>query len=209
MKIQLLKLILTPVLALTLLAMCSTAFAQGTATGPFTAAIVTPGPEATFGDLLNPIPIDLDVNGLPWFKSITDPNGVVTDPFGELMSLTETIENVGTEPWFDWHEHIAPNAAGVPSSTWFSVKLSINGSPIGFVPTGLNTADLWLDTFSQPVLPGDIFVIEKEVVVFPVPPPTTGPILRLTEYPTPEPASLGLMGIGSLVVMGRRRADKF
>lgn len=198
--------ILTPVLAVALLTMCDTALAQGTATGPFTGVIVTPGPEALFGDAVNPFPIDLDPNGLPWIKSVTDPNGLITDPAGELLTMVETILNVGTEPWTDWHEHIFPNAAGLPDSTWFSVKLSINGSTIGFNDMGLGTQDLWLDTFSQPVLPGDIFVIQKEVVVFPVPPPTTGPILRLAEYPTPEPASLGLMGIGSLLVLARRRS---
>ncbi len=204
MKSSLSRLILTPALTLALLAMCNTTFAQGTATGPFTSHIVDPGPIVFIGDPVNPIPIDLDPNGLPWFKSITDPNAVVTGP--GLLSMVETIQNVGNEPWFDWHEHILPNAAGVTSSTWFSVKLSINGSPIGFVPTGLGTADLWLDTFSLPVLPGDILVIEKEVEVFPLTPGSSGPILRIQEYPTPEPASAALIGLGSIALLSKRRS---
>lgn len=206
MNAKLSKLILAPILAVALFAMCNTVSAQGTATGPFTGHIVDPGPIVLIGDPVNPIPIDLDPNGLPWSKSITDPNFVITNPAGELLIMIETIRNVGTEPWLDWHEHILPNAAGVSSSTWFSVKLSINGSPIGFSSLGLGTSDLWLDTFSQQVLPGDILVITKEVEVFPLGPGTSGPILRLQEYPTPEPASAALMGIGSLLILARRRA---
>ncbi len=207
MNTSLSKRILIPVLAVVFLSMSNTAFAQGTATGPFTGHTVDPGPIVLIGDPASPIPIDLDPLGSPWLKSITDPSGVVTNPAGELLVMIETIQNVGTEPWLDWHEHILPNAAGVSSSTWFSVKLSINGSLIGFTPTGLGTADLWLDNFSLPVLPGDVLVIEKEVEVFPLLPGTAGPILRIQEYPTPEPASAALMGLGSLLLMARRKGN--
>ncbi len=205
MKCSITKLLLAPVFTLTLLMMCNNTLAQGTATGPFTSHFVDPGPIVLIGDPASPIPIDLDPTGPPWFKSITDPSGVITAP--SLLTMIETIQNVGTEPWLDWHEHILPNAAGVTSpSTWFSVKLSINGNPIGFNSIGLGTGDLWLDTFSQPVLPGDILVVEKEVEAFPLPPGSTGPILRIAEYPTPEPASLALLSLGSLSVLGRRKA---
>lgn len=200
------RLVLAPVLALALFALCNTALAQGTATGPFTSHIVDPGPIVLIGDPAGPIPIDLDPTGPPWFKSITDPNNVILNPAGELLTMVETIQNVGTEPWYDWHEFIFPNAAGVPSpSSWISVKLSINGTPIGFTPTGLGTVSLDLDNFSQPVLPGDIFVIEKEVEVFPLLPGNSDPLLRIQEYPTPEPASLALLSLGSLSVLRRRK----
>ena len=195
---------LIPILTLALLITCSPAWAQGTATSPFTAAEVEPGPIVFIGSPTDPIPIDLDPFGGPWSKSITDPNNLITVP--TLLPMVETIINVGTEPWLDWHEHILPNAAGVTSpSTWFSVKLSVNGVPIGFSSAGLGTQDLWLDTFSQPVLPGDILTIEKEVEAFPLSAGTGGPILRLQEYPTPEPASAALIATGSLVLLGTRR----
>lgn len=207
MNASLSRFILTPVLAVALFTMCNTALAQGTATGPFTAGFVTPGPEVLIGDPNNPIPIDLDPNGLPWSKSITDPNGLVTDPAGELLDMIEFIENVGTESWGDWHEHIAPNGAGLPDSTWISVDLLVNGSSITFNALGLGTPNLWLDTFSQPVLPGDILEIRKVVEVFPVVPTNSGPILRIEEYPTPipEPGSLVLAAVSSLVLIGMRR----
>lgn len=198
-----------PILTLTLLIMSSPVWAQGTATSPFTAHEVEPGPIVYVGgplDSINgpdPIPIDLDPTGGPWSKSITDPDFLITTP--TILQMVETIINVGDEPWFDWHEHILPNAAGVPSSsTWVSVKLFVNGTPITFASGGLGTQDLWVDTFSQPVLPGDILTVEKEVEAFPLPFPTGDPILRLQEYPTPEPASAALIGLGGLALLKRR-----
>lgn len=195
---------LRPAVLLTLIVFSGQAYAQGTATGPFTSHIVDPGPIVLIGDPASPIPIDLDPTGPPWFKSITDPNAVITVP--TLLTMIETIENVGTEPWYDWHEHILPNAAGVSSpSTWVSVKLSVNGVPIGFSSGGLGTGDLWVDSFSQPVLPGDVLVVEKEVEAFPLTSGTSGPILRIQEYPTPEPASLALLGVSTVLVLGKRK----
>ena len=204
MNAKLSKLILTPVLAVALLAMCNTALAQGTATGPFTSHIVTPGPEVLIGDPANPMPIDLDPTGAPWTKSIIDPNGLITAG-GGLLDIVETIQNVGTEPWLDWHEHIEPALPGITTSIWLSVNLSINGNPIGFNALGVGTPDLWLDTFSQPVLPGDILVVQKvaDVPGFGTVIPA-GPFLRISEYPTPEPVSAALLGLGSLLVLGRR-----
>ncbi len=198
------QIVLTPVLAIALLATSTTVWAQGTATSPFTIHEVEPGPIVFIGDPSSPIPIDLDPTGGPWSKSIVDPNFVVTAP--GLLTMVETIQNVGNEPWFDWHEHILPNAAGAGGiSTWFRVKLSVNGTPIGFASGGLGTGDLWLDTFSQPVLPGDILTVTKEVEVFPLTAGTAGPILRIQEYPTPEPASAALIAVGSLALLGKSR----
>ena len=183
----------------------TTAWAQGTATSPFTIHEVEPGPIVFIGDPSAPIPIDLDPTGGPWSKSIIDPNAVVTAP--GLLTMIETIENAGDEPWYDWHEHILPNAVGAGGvSIWFSVKLSVNGTPITFASGGLGTGDLWLDTFSQPVLPGDILTVTKEVEVFPLTDGSAGPILRIQEYPTPEPASAALIAVGSLALLGRRKA---
>ena len=204
MNASLTRLMPAPILALALFTMSNTALAQGTATGPFTGAIVTPGPEVLIGDVTNPFPIDLDPTGSPWFKSITDPNGLITT--ATPLDLIETIINVGTEPWFDWHQEIFPNAAGVPNSTWLGVNLLINGSAITFNAVGLGTSTLWLDTFSQPVMPGDVLVIQNVVEVFPVPPPTSGPILRMQQYPTPEPASAALIALGTLTLLGKRRS---
>jgi len=200
MNASLTRLLLAPVFTLALMMMCNSAFAQGTATGPITSHIVDPGPIVVIGDLTSPIPIDLDPFGQPWTKNISDPNGNIIS--GGPLVLDETIINVGNEPWLDWHEHILPDATGIVPGIWTLVDLTINGNPITFNAVGLNTPDLWLDTFSQPVLPGDVLNIRKIIDA------TPGPaLLQMTiqEYPTPEPASAALMGMGSLLVMARRR----
>ena len=53
------------------------------------------------------------------------------------------------------------------------------------------------------MLPGDILLIKKKANVAPL---GKGGSLRIEEYPTPEPASAALMGIGSLLLMARRKA---
>ncbi len=190
-----------PILAVAVFSMCSAAFAQGTATGPVTTHTVDNGPIVLIGDPTNPFSIDLDPNGPPWTKNIIDPNLLMIN--GGILDIVETIINVGTEPWLDWHEHILPDATGVVPGIWVNVNMSINGNPIGFNAVGLNTANLWLDTFTQQVLPGDILEIHKQLDASPTPALFT---LRIEEYPTPEPASAALLGIGSLLVLARRRA---
>lgn len=193
--------LICPILALAVFSMCSAAFAQGTATGPNTIHNVDPGPIVVIGDFNNPFPIDLDANGQPWTKHIDDPNLLMIN--GGPLDIVETIINVGTEPWFDWHEHILPDPTGIVPGVWTNVSLTVNGNLILFNPTGLNSPDLWLDNFSQPVLPGDILQIRKQVDTF-----ATSALFTMTieEYPTPEPASAALVGLGSLLVLCRRRA---
>jgi hypothetical protein len=204
MYAKLLHNLISPIVAITVIAIGSVAFGQGTATGPFSSHVIT----GTFVEIDAgggvPFPIDLDPGGLPWTKDIIDPFGTFLP--GGVLTIRETIVNVGNEPWFDWHEHILPDAVGAIPGVWTSVNLLINGGPIAFLPTGLGTADLWLDNFSQPVLPGDILTVNKEVQVF----ASTGgvpgaPLLTIEEYPTPEPASAALLSLGSLLVLGRRK----
>lgn len=194
--------------ALAILTLClftSQVFAQGTATGPNTTHQVDPGPVVVIGDPTNPFPIDLDPTGPPWTKTIVDPNQLILN--GGLLTVDETIINVGNEPWLDWHEHILPDPFGVVPGIWLNVNMLINGNPIGFNVIGLGTPDLWLDTFTQPVLPGDVLSIRKVMEVTPgIPGTFTQPII-IEEYPTPEPASAALISLGSLMLLARRKSE--
>lgn len=190
----------------TILIFATSALAQGTATGPSTFHYADPGGFVYIGgtgDTVNgpaPYPIDLDVSGPPWRKAI------LSDPVAGFgagnLTFIETIQNIGTEPWYDWHEEVLPVAVG---AAWLGVNsLSVNGSPITFNQT-ITGSNLTIDGFSQPVLPGEVMVIEKELL-------TTanlvGPDQKLVdvlEYPTPEPGSAVLMGMGALLVLRRFR----
>ncbi len=185
-------------------------FAQGTASGPATSHPVQPGPIVLVGDPNNPQPIDLDPNGPPWSKGIFDPNIILAT--GGPLDIVETIVNVGTEAWGDWHEEILAPPAGLPPAIWNSVtSMEVNGNPITFSTMGLGTQELWLDNFSQPVLPGDVLVIRKQAEVFPNSAGATGtPLIRMIEFPTPVPEPttllLGLVGLGVMMTRASQRS---
>jgi hypothetical protein len=194
-------------LGVALYAATSPAFAQGVAGGLFTNHIVDPGPVVNIGNPAAPIPIDLDPLGPPWNKSIGDPKDEVVGVVP--VDIVESIVNVGTEAWGDWHEILLPPPSGLPPSTWNGViSLSVNGNPIGFTATGLGTQTLNLFGFSQPVLPGDVFVIHKQALVDGAIDAMGGPLIRMQQYPTPwvpEPTSLALAGVGGLALALMRR----
>lgn len=204
MYLQLVGKMMVSIVAVALLAFSSNAQAQGTANGPNTTHIVQPGPGVLIGTPNNPFPIDLDPVGPPWTKTISDPNQFLW-PNGGLLNLNESIINVGTEPWFDWHEHILPDFTGALPGVWVNVQMSVNGNPITFNAIGLNTPNLWLDTFSQPVLPGDILNVRKVIDVLPANAAIPPQPIVIEEYPTPEPASAALVGLGATALLFRRR----
>lgn len=190
------------------LAFTTAAMAQGTASGPSTVHIADNSGVAYAGgplDLVNgpaPYPIDLDASGPPWRKAIkSDP---LTGYIGTgSFTMIETVQNVGTEPWYDWHELLL-NSGGL-GVVWDTVtQITVNGVPITFNETIVGN-DLTVDGFSQPVLPGDIFVIQKDLITTSniVAPDQT--MFQMLEYPTPEPASAAVIGVGSMVLLAKRR----
>ncbi len=189
-----------------LCAITNSAFAQGVAGVVVTNHIVQPGPQIIIGNAATPIPIDLDPTGAPWFKNVSDPQFNAPGP--SIVDLYETIINVGTEAWGDWHEILLPAPAGLAPHTWTSVVgLSVNGNPIGFTATGLTTQTLNLFNFSQPVQPGDIFSIHKQLSVSGTA-GVSGAFLRIQEYPTPsvpEPGCLTLVAMAMSGLALRRR----
>ena len=192
----------------------SLTLAQGTAGSPSTVHTIEASTNTVWiggpNDTINgpgPFPIDLDVSGGPWRKQIwSDP---VSGYGGGTLLVRETIVNAGTEPWTDWHETLVNN--GSHSGPWANViDLRINGTSITFNPTisGGGT-QLDLDTFSQPVLPGQVLEIDKEIG--PMSALFVGPntlVNSLLEYPTatiiPEPATALLSVLGLFSIMGLR-----
>lgn len=198
MSILIRRLIQAQILMLSLCIFCGVTMAQGTASGPTTFHDVTPGPFVSVG----PQGIDLDANGPPWTKYIFDDDGNLNR--SSTLSIRERIINIGNEPWHDWHEHIIPGPTGA-FGRWTEVQLLINGAPILFNTGGIGTADLTLDGFSQSVLPGDTLTINKSLRITDYVQTPGAPVVLIQEYPTPEPASLGLIGLGSLVLLKRRK----
>ena len=191
----------------TCLLVSATASAQGTATGPTTTHEYTATGQVWIGgpnDAINgpnPYPIDLDVNGTPWIKQVYTPSS--GNFFGGGMSLHETIVNAGTEPWWDWHEKVNSFAIGAGFNL-NQITMSINGQPITF-NSGFSGGFLTLDSFSQPVLPGDVLQIDKSLITTDNVVGSNTLLVTIEQFPTPEPASLALLGLGALAVLRYRR----
>jgi hypothetical protein len=193
---------LFPMLIVAWIAMCNSAMAQGTASGPSTTHEVESGPIVLIGDPNNPgspMPIDADPNGLPWVKGFFDPKAWAAG--NVTVDIIETIENVGTESWSDWHEEIIGDPASANGASFWSsvVDLKVNGIPMtSFTVLGLGTKVLTLDNFVPLVQPGDVLEIHKQVEVFNVAGETQAPLVRMFQYPSiaiPEPGSFALLAL--------------
>lgn len=202
----------TLAIVLILSAMGNTASAQGgTANGPFTVHEVEAGPIVNIGDPNNPgdpMPIDADPNGLPWTKGFFDP--IAWAAGNVTVDVIETIRNVGTEAWSDWHEEIIGDPLSANGASFWSnvVDLKVNGTSMtSFTTVGVGSKILTLDNFSPLVLPGDVLEIHKQVDVFNLAGDTQAPLVRMFQYPSiaiPEPATCLLMVLGLTAAVLRR-----
>jgi len=147
-----------------------------------------------------PYPIDLDVSGPPWRKAI------LSDPvagFGSGgLTFIETVLNAGDEPWYDWHEDVISVEVG---AAWAGVtSVTIDGNPITFNET-ITGGNITIDGFSSPVLPGEVMVIEKQLYTTANIVGPDKPLVNVLEYPTPEPGSAALLGLGAVALVRRAR----
>jgi len=175
---------------------------------------VFPGPNPpvgwTVGSPTAPIPVVRDPLGPPWGKSFTGPNG---GPFGHpalgpALPVQEFLVVGGNLSWSDWHEDvIGIDASGAPDPGWVWVNPAflVGGLPApGLTITGAGTNSL--SFYFNPLPPGTPIVIRKQLVYNGLPGTAFIGTLAIHEYPTPEPTTLSLLGIGWAVLLtGRRR----
>ncbi len=165
------------------------------------------------GGSAGPIPVVLDPAGPMWGKSFTGPNGgpflyPPTSPSNPPLNVSEMLQVAGNLPWTDWHEEvIGIDVAGAPDFgwSWANPFILVNGQPAtGLSITGVGTNTL--SFFFDPVAPGSIVQIRKELVYTGNPGAVFAGTLAVHEYPTgvPEPATLGLLGVAALCVLRRR-----
>jgi PEP-CTERM motif len=209
------RLIVNSVIAAALFTICNSALAQGTASGPSTTHEVESGPIVLIGDPNNPgspMPIDADPNGLPWTKGFFDPKAWAAG--NVTVDVIETIENVGTESWSDWHEVIIGDPLSANGMSFWSnvLDLKVNGTSMtSFTVVGLGSKVLTLDNFSPLVQPGDVLEIHKQIEVFNVAGETQAPLVRMFQYPSiavPEPSGVLLLGSTLMGLATRRRRKR-
>ena len=154
-----------------------------------------------------PLPVVLNPTGPAWQKILVGPNNapVVAVP-GQTFYLHEVLTVSGNLPWSDWHEDILN-----PYWDWTGSQILINNAiPAGLVTNnilGNGTQGGSISFLFNPVPPGSTVDIFKHLTYQANPAlPVFSSKVLVNQYPTPEPATLGLLGFGSAVMLrGRNR----
>lgn len=147
-----------------------------------------------------PIPVSLNPNGPVWSKTFTGPNGgSFFYPAGALpLPVSEVLLVAPTEPWYDWHEDVLD-----PNWVWLNPAVFVNNVQIFPTFAGIGTSNLSM-YFNPALNVGDLVIIRKELAYTGLPGTTFIGTLPIHQYPTPEPASMVLLGLGSMLMLKRR-----
>jgi hypothetical protein len=153
-------------------------------------------PNGSTGWNIGQYPIVLDPNGPAWLKIFLHGPGPLQS--GQVFTVQESFIIAGNTPWSDWHEHvITGNWIWTPQVSLFANNVPAPGLVVNWTPTNLN-----LFFNSLPV--GTQVDIHKQIQWIGPTLPVAGDI-DVTEYPTPEPASICMLAAGSLLTLVRRR----
>ncbi len=158
------------------------------------------------GTPLTPIPVVRDPNGPKWVKHFFDPNGLLPVFPGQTFGVHESLIIAPNLPWSDWHEEILTK-----DWSWSpTIQISVNG---GGPPTNLNIVNIpgsplqggILNFYFDSLPVGTQIDIRKQLVYTGTSAGIAIPSIEVAQYPTPEPTTLGLLAIGSLAALRRRR----
>ena len=153
-----------------------------------------------------PLPVQRDPNGPKWPKHLTDPTGgPITASWGTVFNVHEMLVIAPNLSWSDWHEDILTPGWGWTNNISFLANflptpgLSITNTPSTFTQGGS------LSFLFSSLPPGTVIDIRKELVYQGNPGAIFQGSIDLLQYPTPEPATLALLGLGGAAMLMRRK----
>lgn len=158
------------------------------------------------GIATNPwVPVQISPTGPQWVKTFTAPNG---QPFtavpGQTFTLQELLVIAPTQSWTDWHEHILTPGWDWVAPTVFMANFATPPGMTTVHTPGTMTTGGALDFYFNPLVPGTLLDIRKTLMYVGQPGVVFTGTLQIAEYPTPEPATLAMLGLGGLAALKRR-----
>ena len=189
------------------------AWAQGVAPplgGSVTTHFLTGGGWDIFDDATGgPQEVIRDPNGQPWAKDLTGPGpsppqDLIAMP-GDTFTITEHLIIGGALDWADWHEEILdPNWDFVGPIDFLVNGSTASGLSFSTMPsTTTQGGSIWFNF--DPVASGALIDVVKSIQYVGGPGQVFQGTVRMLEYPTPEPASLALLGVSGLALLRVRR----
>jgi hypothetical protein len=207
MATRILKIISVLTLGLALSLAGRSAHAQGVGNiGSLPMAIQLSTPSGwQIGTPASPVPVVRDPLGPKWLKSLSDVGGTpVSAVPGQIFTFHESLVIAGALSWSDWHEDIlTPGWEWTTNVSFQANSLPAPGLTVTHAPGTLTQGgSISFDFNALP--PGTAIDISKELVYLGTPGVVFTGRIDIEQYPTPEPASLGLFALGALSL--RRRA---
>jgi hypothetical protein len=168
----------------------------------------------------DPADVILDPNAGPWIKNLHNANGgpVSADDTGftapQSYSLVEWIHIAGQRSWTDFHEEVITpgwNIGGLMQISQGGELLPVPGLNVMLMDTVWpeRGGAVWF-TF-DPLPPSTVLKLSK-TLSWVGNPGVQGDlfngVIQLAQYPTPEPASIALVALAAIGLVGCRRRSR-
>lgn len=152
------------------------------------------------GTSAEPIGVELSPTGPAW-QSLFHTNTDAPIPAGSYVAIREHLTVGGTTPWSGWHVELSDPGFALVRSGWTAPLIAFaNGT---FVPANITLASAsGLDATFPSLAPGT--AVDFDVYIWRTSSNPLASSFSMSQYPTPEPATLALITLAGVVFVRRR-----